>query len=100
MYISVSDPKPGRSLVFEPCAVQFPGRPLLLAKYAVATLHPAAFSALHFAARDVVAPTAAYVLDFCRAFGLLLLGAARPLPSCSDFLERKSVILFIVLGFT
>jgi hypothetical protein len=50
---------------------------LILAKYSVATPHPtAAFSALHFAARDVLAPTAAYVLDFCMAFGLLLLGAA------------------------
>jgi hypothetical protein len=79
MYISVSDPKPGRLLVFEPCAVQFAGRTLILAKYAVATPHPtAAFSALHFAARDVPAPTAAYVLDFCKAFGLLLLVAARP----------------------
>ena len=79
MPVVVSELKPGRALAFEHCAVQFAGRTLILAKYAVATPHPtAAFSALHFAARDVLAPTAAYVLDFCKAFGLLLLGAARP----------------------
>jgi len=78
MYISVSDLTPSWSLAFEPSAVQSPGRTLILAKYAVATPHPtAAFSALYFAARDVLAPTAAYVLDFCKAFDLLLLSAAR-----------------------
>lgn len=57
--------------------MQFAGRTLILAEYAVATPDPtAAFSALRFAARDVLAPTAAYVVDFCMAFGLLLLGAA------------------------
>jgi hypothetical protein len=79
MHLAVSDPKPVWSLAFEPCAVQFAGRTLILAKYAVATPHPtAAFSALRFVACDVLAPTAAYGLDFCKAFGLLLLGAARP----------------------
>src|SRR5437899_3082714 len=58
---SVFDLKPGRALAFEHCAVQFAGRTLILAEYAVATPDPtAAFSALHFAARDVLAPTAAY----------------------------------------
>lgn len=76
---SVPDLKPGRALAFEHCAVQFAGRTLIWAKYAVATPHStAAFSALHFARRDVLAPTAASVLDFCRAFGFLLLSAARP----------------------
>jgi hypothetical protein len=75
----VSDLKPGRALAFEHYAVQFAGRTLILAKYAVATPHPtAAFSASHFAARDVLVPTAVYVLDVCKAFGLLLPGAARP----------------------
>jgi hypothetical protein len=65
MDISVSDPKPGRPLTFEHYAVQFAARTLILANYAVATPHPtAAFSALHFAAGDVLAPIAAYVLDF------------------------------------
>jgi hypothetical protein len=68
-WLLVSDLKPGRALAFEHCAVHFAGRTLILAKYAVVTPHPtAAFSALHFAARDVPAPTAAYVLDFCKAF--------------------------------
>ena len=78
MLVAVSELKPGRSLAFEHCAVQFAGRTLILAKYAVATPHPtAAFSAFYFAARDARAPTAAYVLDFCKAFDLLLLSAAR-----------------------
>jgi hypothetical protein len=78
-WLLVSDLKPGRALAFEHYAVQFAGRTLILAKYAVATPHPtAAFSASHFAARDVLVPTAVYVLDVCKAFGLLLPGAARP----------------------
>src|SRR5215469_16086038 len=65
--------KPGRPRAFEHCVVQFAGLTLILAKYAVATPHPtAALSALYFAARDVLAPTAAYVLDFCKALALLL----------------------------
>ena len=79
MPVVVSDLKPGRALAFEHCVVQFAGRTLILAKYAVATPHPTvAFSALHFAARDVPAPIAAYVLDFCMAFGFLPRVAARP----------------------
>ena len=35
MHLAVSDPKPGWSLAFEPCAVQFAGRTLILAEYAV-----------------------------------------------------------------
>ena len=66
MPVAVSELKPGRSLAFERCAAQFAGRTLILEKQAVAT------------PRDVLAPTPAYVLDFCKAFGLLLLGAARP----------------------
>jgi len=56
MPVVISDLKPGRALAFEHCVVQFAGRTLILAKYAVATPHPTvAFSALHFAARDVPA---------------------------------------------
>lgn len=56
---SISDLKPGRSLAFEHCAAQVAGRTLILMKNAVATPHPTAvISTLHFAARDVLGPTA------------------------------------------